>query len=489
MTDHTIDNVLKDINNTAFQYKGKLIDLMKDTGGYNRMDMHEGAAKLNDCVAKFFQKQIEQAEQEKATIQSNIRGLKHDLESTVHQLGLDEVPSVDSENLSLIDQKEAWMKLSKELEAKRETRISELNEAISGLNHWNTQLQGGMDITQPSPENATQFNVMPPADAEARNLSLTHIKYINELSENSKKQYHLRKQWVSSTCAEVKQSLEDLDLKPGCYGYPPKDAVINTEMDRKILEESKSFGVDWATIEALRLRQDELENLNMERQTELKELAGQIIGLWRTLHIKEDYQEEFMAGIAGRGVTVATFDECLSELSRLKEQMAEHIKIQVGKAKDHLKALWDEVGFSSEQRQAFKPYQSEFFTDETLERIRTEVDRVEAIACKMRPILKLINDREGALRDLQNIEIEGKELGDRRFRASKYLLRAEKVRKRVQKILSDKNEKTLQKALKKWREENGQDLIYNGIAYIEVVEAKLKELASRRLRGRRGSRR
>lgn len=441
-------------------------------------------------VSELWTNKLKETKKEKAQFESEVVDISKEIKHVQRQIGAEEEEDQENqpattENCSLLEQISSLKQTLSVHVAKRSQLIGEANNAIRQLNEHNQILRGGIDIRDldnPEAQGSCDgwFDVMEPATESTEDVSSKLTQRILQIVQAAREQLSLRRQWVDAMCVEIYDMLSDLGLKQGDKGFPPKDAIVDEELDGLILaQDSKALGVDWDTVIKLKQRENELVQVRTSRTSRLKQLAKHITNLWNTLQTPDNDRKDFLQKHSG--LTISTLDACSKELSRLEVLKAEHVKVQIQRGKERLLALWEEIGLTEQQQKAFKPQHSDSFSNETLECILAEINKLDKIATTMRPLLELIKQREEILETQAEIEASAKKLGSKRFSIPGRLIMEEKVRKRAKKTLP-KIHNQLMEGLVQWENENGRPLIFNGVRYLQVLQQYEQEMKATRSR-------
>ena len=258
-----------------------------------------------------------------------------------------------------------------------------------------------------------------------------------------------------------------------------------TEIDKAVIDGGESVGLSIADLNALSNRSAELQQLKVERESKITELAGQINCLWEKLKVPDSERAEFFS--QHHGVGLKEIAACEEELKRLTKLKMERLKPLVLEAREKIKHLWGELHFSEEQQTEFQEMTivEENFTEETLNKHETYIERLEEQAEQMRPIMKNINKREKIIADRDNLEERERQgagadrLNSRGRDTFKRLQEEEKIRARAKKLLPKIN-KELAAALKQWEDRYGSPLTYDGENYHSRMVRQRKEYADRK---------
>ena len=259
----------------------------------------------------------------------------------------------------------------------------------------------------------------------------------------------------------------------------------DSEIDQAVMDGGDGIGLTIADLNALSNRSAELQQLKVERETKITELAGEINGLWEKLNVPDTERAEFFS--QHHGVGLKEIAACEAELKRLKTIKMERLKPLVNEAREKIKVLWEELHFSEAQQMTFHDMaiSEEKMTEETLDNHEAYIENLEERAERMRPIMKNINKREKIIADRDELEDRERRgsgadrLNSRGRDAFKRLQEEEKIRARAKKLLPKVN-KELVASLKQWEERYGSPLTYDGENYHSRMLRQRKEYADRK---------
>jgi Ase1/PRC1/MAP65 family protein len=259
----------------------------------------------------------------------------------------------------------------------------------------------------------------------------------------------------------------------------------DSEIDQAVMDGGDGIGLTIADLNALSNRSAELQQLKIEREAKITELAGEINGLWEKLNVPDTERAEFFS--QHHGVGIKEIAACEEELERLKKIKMEQLKPLVNEAREKIKELWEELHFSEAQQMTFQDMTivEEKMTEETLDSHEAYIENLEERAEQMRPIMKNINKREKIINDRNELEDRERRgsgagrLNSRGRDAFKRLQEEEKIRARAKKLLPKVN-KELAMALKQWEERYGTPLTYDGENYHSRMLRQRKEYADKK---------
>ena len=215
------------------------------------------------------------------------------------------------------------------------------------------------------------------AGAASRLLTEEGLREVESALSGLRGQRTRRVAALQQTVRECVALFDDLELEP------------SSELDMAIAAGGEALGLDGAAVAVLSERAQELASEKHARTERLKELGASIQPLWERLEVGQDERQAFFMN--NRGLGLAVIRQCEAELQRLLELKGARMGDLIARAQERLTALWDEMQFSDEQREAFTAqHLVGRVCDETLTAHEEEIQVLEAQAELYRPLLKLI---------------------------------------------------------------------------------------------------
>jgi protein regulator of cytokinesis 1 len=313
----------------------------------------------------------------------------------------------------------------------------------------------------------------------------------SDLTTARREEFHLKrsemKEELSTRTAAVIQLVRDCqqlmnDLRT--------DGESGSELDRRIagsLIRSKddSFimasrhrsdtcvGIGSTALEELTQRVAELHAEKRRRKLSLQEMGAQIAMLWEKLHISEEEQIAFTESVQGLGLD--TIEKGESELKRLNAMKAQMIGKLIEEARETIKYLWEQTNADLSYRGSFdsmKVRTEDLFDDNLLEKheiyIKVLQDRLE----EMKPILRLIEKREGIIKERMEYEVLQKDsdrLKQRGAALTRQLMEEEKMAKRIKRDLP-RLTGILAEKLTEWKDKHGEQFKFAERYYLDLME-------------------
>ncbi|KAH8548846.1 microtubule associated protein-domain-containing protein [Umbelopsis sp. PMI_123] len=242
-------------------------------------------------------------------------------------------------------------------------------------------------------------------------------------------------------------------------------------------------------LDAITQKLEALTEFRSEREFRVDELLHQIMKIWDLLSIDETTREIFKDENYGlREENVKRFENELQRLTIIKqERMEEFIK----RAREELKMLWDQLYYSEEQRQKFKPAYTESVADEILEAHEKEITRTHILIEDQKHILERVEKHMRLVEEIKQFEAsmsDPNRLFGKGQRDPGRLLREEKFRRRIARELP-KVKRELRSALKEYQETNGDPFCVFGKPYTETIDEQEEQEQAKAVRSSRNAKR
>jgi len=214
----------------------------------------------------------------------------------------------------------------------------------------------------------------------------------------------------------------------------------------------------------------------------LKAARNEINKLWDVLEVKAEDRDAFLKSTAGLGSAVVV--ACESECAKLKTQKAEKMAEIIGHVRDDIHAVWDKLGYGTEQRAAFLQLcgtagwhgrhgmsvgmaaQQDAFYDELLEMHQTELRRLNKIVGGQEQLRALIDERESLLKQREIVDTLDKDESRKLPRGNAFIEEL-KTRERVHQL--PMKTENLKKLLQTWSAEH-EPIMVNGVDYLTKME-------------------
>lgn len=251
--------------------------------------------------------------------------------------------------------------------------------------------------------------------------------------------------------------------------------MLASKMD---METESCVGIGPTVLDDLTERLEQLTAERRSRKMRLQVLGEAIANLWEKLRIPEEEQSQFTRGIQGLGMD--TLQKGEDELERLHKIKGAMLKDLVLEARDRIASLWEETNTTEGQQQAFTPYlnNDEAIWDfDLLDKHDDYILVLEGRLEQMKPILRVLERREEILEErmeYEKLQHNSERLQQRGAALTKQLMREEKMAKRIKRELP-KLTSTLESMLNDWNEEHGEDFLFHGKVYLDVMQEQEEE--------------
>ncbi|KAK3828254.1 MAG: microtubule associated protein-domain-containing protein [Benniella sp.] len=173
--------------------------------------------------------------------------------------------------------------------------------------------------------------------------------------------------------------------------------------------------------------------------------------------------------------TVRYAAELGRELKALQSELEARKLYLSGERWDALTAVWDMFLVSEQEREDFRSSveQADVTFPEKLERIQSEIENCRVRFSKSEAVYKLMITRRKHIEEMISFEQRASD-PQRLFQPSFQLVEEEKSRKRAY-VLLLKLEGSLIDMLEKFESEHGEPFMYEGVRYLEILQAEIDE--------------
>ncbi|KAJ6662804.1 hypothetical protein lerEdw1_011008 [Lerista edwardsae] len=249
-----------------------------------------------------------------------------------------------------------------------------------------------------------------------------------------------------------------------CMGELEQDPDTSFERD-VVCEDEDAFCLSEENLAALKDLLQQLESRRTRNEAVCEELRSRIQTLWDRLQVPVEEREAFAPFMAGSRASTRTALQL--ETDRLEELKLQNLQRMVEATRAELADYWDRCFYSPEQRQSFRPYYEEVFTEELLQQHDAEVAKIKRYFEEHQELFEAVHKWEKNWHQFQ--ELERKATDPSRFtNRGGNLLKEEKLRAKVQKTLQ-KVEEDLKSQVALWEEKHARDFRVNGQPFVEYV--------------------
>jgi len=232
------------------------------------------------------------------------------------------------------------------------------------------------------------------------------------------------------------------------------------------------IGIDNIAMEELTKRVSELHVEKRRRKTRLQEMGLEIAKLWEKLRVPEDEQMTFTESVRGLGIDTLKKGE--TELQRLHAIKTEMIGQLIEEARQGIKELWDQIDAEEEYRSSFQAFcvnDENAFDDNLLEAHEAYLGKLHNRYEQRKPILRLIERREGIVKErmeYENLQKDPERLKQRSGALARQLLEEEKMARRIKRELP-KLTNALKEKLTEWKERHSEDFLHQKAIYLDEI--------------------
>jgi len=441
-----------------------------ETIGYPQEEKHRQLDDLNSMVRDLCHDKVREEESVATEFKNGILDSRQEMIATSKALHID----IDSKLLE-----ESGQSLTDEL--------STLEAALEGLRSAASAAKADL--------RDCRDKLLAMHQALGTELAPTWHDIESDLTGKRREQYHRQNAEMQEVVVTRRSAVSQLLVD--CQ-HLIRDLAIDTDsskLDRQIMgslisEEGSSVelksdlpsesctGISSAALKDLTNRVSDLNGEKRRRKQRLGQLGAEIAMLWEKLRVPPEEQRAFTSSVQGLGMDTLMKGEAeVKRLNALKSKMLGDLIVE---ARETITALWDETNANQEQRNSFKAIEVDdpkYFTDELLAVHDEQIQILQKRLDQMRPLLKIIEKREGIVKerqDYEDIQKDSDRLKQRGSALTKQLMIEEKMSRRIKKDLP-KYTGMLVKKCNEWKAETGEPFMYKNEDYLEVMERQEEE--------------
>nr|XP_014274688.1 protein regulator of cytokinesis 1-like isoform X2 [Halyomorpha halys] len=229
-----------------------------------------------------------------------------------------------------------------------------------------------------------------------------------------------------------------------------KDVHMNTE------ESYQPTTQNMKKLESLKIMLEKIHEQTIQKREDLLE---KLVKLWDRLKIDSAYREEFLfqyPSISGSNMKAI---EC--EIDRCERLKRENMRQVIESAREQIRELWDKLTYSEEQRQEFKPFTTDHYSEDVLDLHELEIQRLEFFYLQNQHIFELAEKRNELWERMLHLDFIAQDKTRLFNNRGGQLLKEEKERKALE-VNLPKVDKQLKAALLEFGEPfywHGHDLL------------------------------
>ncbi|KAI9288633.1 microtubule associated protein-domain-containing protein [Umbelopsis sp. AD052] len=330
-----------------------------------------------------------------------------------------------------------------------------------------------------------------PIDDEDADVSELAIQHIEQEIDRCEAEYDRRATLVKDLNRKIQEHWNTLGVtaKDDLDQTLRKLWALNNDDDEDTENMLLIPLVSPAKLEEIAQKLESLTEFRSEREFRVDELLHQIMKIWDLLSIDEATREVFKDENYGlREENVKKLENELQRLTVIKQERMEEF---IRRARQELEMLWDQLYYSDEQRQKFKPAYTESIADEILESHEKEITRTHILIEDQKHILERVEKHMRLVEEIKQFEAsmsDPNRLFGKGQRDPGRLLREEKFRRRMARELP-KVKRELRSALQEYAETNGEAFCVFGKPYTETIDEQEEQEQAKPARSTRGTKR
>ncbi|KAL4711111.1 hypothetical protein ACJJTC_009482 [Scirpophaga incertulas] len=371
-------------------------------------------------------------------MQQQIDKLKEETEQLSKCLSVD-IPIIEyKEDMMLIE----YMKELEEQIAEYREQVEQRHKKMKHLQEWQEGLAEQLGVT------IHNLQYIPLPSEEELDKLTNHLEVLQ--AERNK-----RAEIFLNTQLEVKDIMEKLRIKP--QNKFEQLVVTSQSIDFKLTDQNMDL---LATLE-----QDLQEKYECTNNRVL-ELRERLTKLWDCLEEDHIYRENFLHAHPGcHKDTEMAIKEEIERCDKIKRQK---IQVFVANVRTKIKLMWDNIMYSSKQREEFVLYFQDHFTEDTLMLHELYLEKITKFYNENKQIFDLVVTRKNLWIKMTELEARASEPGRYHNRGGQ-LLREEKDRKALCSNLP-KIEAQIRDLVKEYEGKTGQVFTVEGKPLVQLIE-------------------
>ncbi|XP_061729051.1 protein regulator of cytokinesis 1-like, partial [Cydia pomonella] len=387
---------------------------------------------------------LDETKRQVKTMKKKVEELKEEGKKLCKNLSIDISIIEHKEDMMLFEYKKELEKQIMRFTQQIEQRQIEMNRLLE----WQHDLTEKLGVTF----NELQDNRLPPQD------ELDKLR--NHLAGLQSKRDERCKIFLR-TQIEIKKIMDELQMRP------------QSEFEQVVFSSrSVDFKSTDLNMDRLAMLQQDLQEKYHQTNKRVLKLRQHLEGLWDCLDKDQTYRENFLKAHPGcHAATEAAIEE---EIKR-----CETIQVLVTNVRTEIKLMWDNVMFSSAQREEFAYYHQDVFTAETLQIHKMYLDTITEYYNEHKPIFELVATRRKLWLKQAALDARVAEPGRLHNRGGN-LLREEKQRKAIE-VNLPKIETQIREIVTEYEAKSGKTFIVDGVPLLQLIEdEKESRIAERR---------
>ncbi|KAH9644459.1 hypothetical protein HF086_009843 [Spodoptera exigua] len=381
---------------------------------------------------------ISETRQKLKTMQGQVDKLKEETEELSRCLSVD---------ISILDFKEDMMlveykrELEEQIAGYRE-QVEQRRMKMERLLEWQRDLADKLGVT------IQELQEIPlPAEEELDKLK-EHLEMLQ--AERDK-----RAEIFLNIQVEIKDIMDKLRIKP----QNKFEHIVTSSL-------SVDFKVTDLNMDRLAKLQQDLQEKYEQTNNRVLELRERLTKLWECLDEDQIYRENFLHAHPGcHPQTEAAIKEEIKRCDQIKRQK---IQVFVANVRTKIKLMWDNVMYSSREREEFVHYFQDIFTEDTLTLHELYLEKITKYYNDHKHIFDLVVTRKNLWLKMTELEARATEPGRYHNRGGQ-LLREEKERKAIASNLP-KIEAQIRDLVSEYEAKTGNVFTVDGKPLLQLME-------------------
>lgn len=372
------------------------------------------------------------------TMQAQVEKLKEETEELSKCLSVDITVHEYKDDMMLVDYKK---ELESQIVGYRE-QVEQRRRKIERLLEWQRDLADKLGVT------IQELNDMPLPSEEELDRFQAHLEVLQ--AERDK-----RAEIFLNVQVEIKDIMDKLQIRP--QNKFEQSVISNLSVDFKVTD---------LNMDRLAKLQQELQEKYEQTNNRVLELRERLTKLWECLEEDQIYRENFLHAHPGcQPQTEAAIKEEIKRCDQIKRQK---IQVFVANMRTKIKLMWDNVMYSSREREEFVHYYQDIFSEDTLTLHEMYLEKITHFYNENKPIFEMVLNRKNLWLKMTELEARSSEPGRYHNRGGQ-LLREEKERKAIASNLP-KIEAQLRDMVIEYEAKNNRVFTVDGKPLLQLME-------------------
>lgn len=166
------------------------------------------------------------------------------------------------------------------------------------------------------------------------------------------------------------------------------DHSPDSELEKNLVQSNPDFCLSLKTLDSLVHLQLQLQDRRAELQDQVRLIQDQVQSLWNRLELPQNQQSMFLQNLPQK--TSPRLQQLQQELQRVQQLWEDGLRAVCSRTRVQVSELWDKCFCSEEQRLDFTLYHSDQVSEQVLEALEAELQRLTQFYEEHRPILEAV---------------------------------------------------------------------------------------------------